>query len=39
MTDDLETLFHIASRPAPVADDPQVAALLEGLDLGPGRAV
>ncbi len=39
MIDDLETFFHIASRPAPVAGDPQVAALLDGLDLGPGRAV
>jgi hypothetical protein len=36
--DDLEILFRIASRPAPGAADPQSAALLQSLDLGPDRA-
>jgi hypothetical protein len=39
MDDDLETLFRIASRPAPIVGDPQVAALFQALDLGPDRAV
>ncbi len=38
MNDDLETLFRIASRPAPVVGDPQIAAILRTLDLGHDRA-
>jgi hypothetical protein len=38
MNNDLETLFRIASRLAPAPAEPQIAAMLETLDLGPDRA-
>jgi len=38
MNDDLEILFRIASRPGPIAANPQIAAMMQTLDLGPDRA-